>query len=348
MNGWPMKFMMMALCALGGFFLAAGVSGDMIRGLVGLAGGVAAGLVALMLESKIRKIETKNLVGGIIGLILGLTVAHLVLFSLSGEVLDGNAKAYLLFILSVVLGYTGLVLGSQKGFALKVSPQPKPAEEAENDKKLIPNKILDTSVIIDGRIADIVETGFLEGTFIIPQFVLRELQHIADSSDSLKRNRGRRGLDILHRIQKKIDLDVKIVEHDFPRIKEVDAKLIALGKKMGGKILTNDFNLNKIAELQGVTVLNINQLANALKPVVLPGELMKVYILKEGKEANQGVAYLDDGTMVVVDNAKRVIGKNVEVLVTSVLQTTAGRMIFTQLKEDAARNGQFAQERTGS
>ena len=190
-------------------------------------------------------------------------------------------------------------------------------------------------MIIDGRIADICDTGFMEGTFIIPQFILQELQHIADSSDPLKRGRGRRGLDVLNRIQKQSSLEVKIVDQDYPKIQEVDAKLIALAKDIHAKIVTNDFNLNKVAELQGIPVLNINQLFNALKPVVLPGEVMNVKILKEGKEPGQGVAYLDDGTMVVVDNARRYMGKSMDVTVTSVLQTTAGRMIFTILKEDA-------------
>jgi len=198
------------------------------------------------------------------------------------------------------------------------------------------SKILDTSVIIDGRIADIAETGFLDGVIVLPQFVLRELQLVADSADSLKRNRGRRGLDILQRLQKIVALDVQIVEDDFPTIREVDMKLIELAKAYEAKIVTNDFNLNKLAQLQGVEVLNINELANALKPIVLPGESMKVFILKEGKEYNQGVAYLDDGTMVVVDNARRMIGKNVDISVTSVLQTTAGKMIFGRLDERGA------------
>jgi uncharacterized protein YacL len=189
-------------------------------------------------------------------------------------------------------------------------------------------KILDTSVIIDGRIADIAETGFLDGIIVAPQFVLRELQLVADSADSMKRNRGRRGLDILQRIQKMTDLHVQIVEDDFPQVREVDMKLIELAKLYNCKIVTNDFNLNKVAQLHGVEVLNINQLANALKPVVLPGEIMRVFILKEGKEYNQGVAYLDDGTMVVVDNAKKLISKTIDISVTSVLQTTAGKMIF--------------------
>jgi uncharacterized protein YacL len=203
------------------------------------------------------------------------------------------------------------------------------APPAESNKK-----ILDTSVIIDGRIADLCETGFLEGVFIVPQFILQELQHIADSSDSMKRARGRRGLDILHRVQKMADINVNIIDEDFPNIKDVDSKIVALGKKLDAKVITNDLNLNKVAELQGVRVLNINELCNALKPVVLPGESMRVFVLKEGKESGQGIAYLDDGTMIVVDEARRLIGKNADVVVTSVLQTTAGRMIFSRLKEE--------------
>jgi len=194
-------------------------------------------------------------------------------------------------------------------------------------------KVLDTSVIIDGRIADIVETGFVDGTLVIPQFVLRELQMVADSSDSMKRNRGRRGLDILQRVQKMPQLNIQILEDDFPNVREVDMKLIELAKVYTCKIVTNDFNLNKVAQLHGVEVLNINELANALKPVVLPGETMRVFILKEGKEYNQGVAYLDDGTMVVVDNARKMISKTIDIAVTSVLQTTAGKMIFGRFDE---------------
>ncbi len=189
-------------------------------------------------------------------------------------------------------------------------------------------KILDTSVIIDGRIADLCDTGFIDGTLVIPQFVLKELQLVADSADSMKRNRGRRGLDILQKIQKMSGVEVMISDVDYHEVREVDLKLIELARSLQGKIVTNDFNLNKVAQLRGVEVLNINELANALKPVVLPGEIMKVFILKEGKEYNQGVAYLDDGTMVVVDNARKMISKTIDVVVTSVLQTTAGKMIF--------------------
>jgi uncharacterized protein YacL len=234
----------------------------------------------------------------------------------------------------MVMAYVGLVVGANKGDLLNLSALGGIFGGEKQGKKSY--KILDTSVIIDGRIADIAETGFLDGIIVTPQFVLRELQLVADSADSLKRNRGRRGLDILQRLQKVANLQIQIVEDDFPAVREVDLKLIELAKVYEGKIITNDFNLNKVAQLQGVEVLNINELANSLKPIVLPGETMRVFILKEGKEYNQGVAYLDDGTMVVVDNARKMIGKTIDVSVTSVLQTTAGKMIFGKWDERAA------------
>jgi uncharacterized protein YacL len=227
--------------------------------------------------------------------------------------------------------YCGLVVGSAKGDLLNLAALGGLFGGEKTAKTAF--KILDTSVIIDGRIIDIAETGFIDGAIVIPQFVLRELQLVADSSDSMKRNRGRRGLDILQRLQKMAELSVQIIEDDFPQVREVDMKLIELAKVYGCKIVTNDFNLNKVAQLHKVEVLNINELANALKPVVLPGETMRVFILKEGKEYNQGVAYLDDGTMVVVDNARRMISKTIDVAVTSVLQTTAGKMIFGRFDE---------------
>jgi uncharacterized protein YacL len=217
------------------------------------------------------------------------------------------------------------VVGVRKGEWLEPARITSLFRDASPQKRY---RILDTSVIIDGRIADIVETGFLDGTLVVPQFVLKELQYVADSSDALKRNRGRRGLDILNRIRKMAGVEVVISDVDFPHVKEVDLKLIELARTMMGRIVTNDFNLNKVAQLRGVDVLNINELANSLRPVVLPGEVMNVFVIKEGKEYNQGVAYLDDGTMVVVDNARSRIGKSLDIVVTSVLQTTAGRMIF--------------------
>ncbi|MFB3924803.1 MAG: PIN/TRAM domain-containing protein [Syntrophales bacterium] len=271
--------------------------------------------------------------GGVIGTIIGLLIAFLFAYGLSFVSIWEKQEVvpWIYVILTCTMGYLGLVIGSKKSeeFSFPFFGSSKTVRSGDY-------RILDTSVIIDGRIADICETGFIEGNLIVPRFVLDELQHIADSSDSMKRSRGRRGLDILNRMQKGVGINIEIADHDFPKIKGVDAKLIALAKKMSGKIITNDFNLNKVAELQGIKILNVNELANALKPVVLPGEAMLVKIIKEGKEPGQGVAYLDDGTMVIVDNAVKHLGENVEVLVTSVLQTTAGRMIFSELKEAAS------------
>jgi uncharacterized protein YacL len=298
-----------------------------------LTGGVL-GLIAIVAEIQLKKIELGTIIGGLLGISCGLLFAYLLMLPL--KLFLGEDVNVISFGLMAVFGYGGLLIGLSRGKAISVAAIFRLFRGQGMEEHL---KILDTSVIIDGRIADVCETGFLEGVFILPQFILQELQHIADASDTMKRARGRRGLDILHKIQKMSRITVRIVDEDFPKIKEVDAKLVALAKLLNAKVITNDFNLNKVAELQGVSVLNINELANSLKPVVLPGEAMKVFILKEGKEYNQGVAYLDDGTMVVVENARRLIGKNSDVTVTSVLQTTAGRMIFSKLKEDYEREG---------
>jgi uncharacterized protein YacL len=287
--------------------------------------GFCLGLLIVAAEARLRDTAVTSLFGGLIGFGVGLLIARTIgdaLFWADTE----NAKVRFLHSLTIlVLPYLGLVLGARKGEWLEPAKFLSLFHDARPQRRY---KILDTSVIIDGRVADIVETGFLDGTLVVPQFVLKELQYVADSSDSLKRNRGRRGLDILHRMQKMAGVEVIISDLDFPQVKEVDMKLIELARTLLGRIVTNDFNLNKVAQLRGVEVLNINELTNALKPVVLPGEVMNVFILKEGKEYNQGVAYLDDGTMVVVDNARNRIGRNLDVVVTSVLQTTAGRMIF--------------------
>ncbi len=314
-----------AVFAVAGFFLGSAYASPE----QGVLLGVATGFLAVAIELLLDRLSLSSLIGGVVGLALGLVGASLLWMPFRGLVPEPTAIP---FILAALFGYGGLLLGLKKGgaFSLEALVRTIKGEEGVEANK----KLLDTSVIIDGRIADVCETGFLEGTFVIPQFILQELQHIADSPDSLKRARGRRGLDVLHRIQKMANLNVKIVEQDFPKIKEVDSKLVALAKNQGAKIITNDFNLNKVAELQGVPVLNVNELANAIKPVVLPGETLKTFIIKEGKEHNQGVAYLDDGTMVVVDNGRRLIGKNVAVTVTSVLQTTAGRMIFAKTKDE--------------
>ena len=282
-------------------------------------------------ESRLRDAAVTNLFGGLLGFTVGLIIARTIGNALFWADTGSNQVRFLHGLIIVVLPYLGLMFGIRKGEWLEPSKFITLFQDARPQKRY---RILDTSVIIDGRIADIVETGFLDGTLVVPQFVLKELQFVADSSDALKRNRGRRGLDILHRIQKMSGVEVLISELDYPAVKEVDMKLIELARTLLGRIVTNDFNLNKVAQLRGVEVLNINELANALRPVVLPGELMNVFILKEGKEQNQGVAYLDDGTMVVVDNARARIGRNLDIVVTSVLQTTAGRMIFGRHAEN--------------
>jgi uncharacterized protein YacL len=294
--------------------------------------GLALGLVIVFFEVRVKEVSLKRLIGAAVGSVLGIFGAFLMSLVLS-RALPNNSHTvpFLQIGLLLWMTYVGLVVGASKGDMLNLAALGGIFGGEKIGKQTF--KILDTSVIIDGRIADIAETGFLDGIVVIPQFVLRELQLVADSADSMKRNRGRRGLDILQRIQKMPQLNVQILEDDFPQIRDVDMKLIELAKTYDCKIVTNDFNLNKVAQLHGVEVLNINELANALKPIVLPGEVMRVFILKEGKEYNQGVAYLDDGTMVVVDNAKRMISKTIDISVTSVLQTTAGKMIFGRYDE---------------
>ncbi len=299
--------------------------------------GLAIGLAIILFETRVRLISLKRLIGAAIGSVLGILGAYLFSLVLRNSLNPGHTQSFLQLLVMLLMAYVGLAVGANKGDLLNLAALGGIFGAEKQQKKSY--KILDTSVIIDGRIADISETGFLDGIIVIPQFVLRELQMVADSADGLKRNRGRRGLDILQKLQKAANINIQIVEDDFPMVREVDLKLIELAKVYEGKIVTNDFNLNKVAQLQGVEVLNINELANALKPIVLPGEIMRVFILKEGKEYSQGVAYLDDGTMVVVDNARKMIGKTIDVSVTSVLQTTAGKMIFGKFDERSAHRG---------
>jgi len=305
--------------------------------------GALLGTAIIIFEWRLHRISLKRLIGAAIGSILGIFGAYLFALVIRNSLGEGPLRNFLQILIMLLMAYVGLLVGANKGDLLNLAALGGIFGGEKQLKKSY--KILDTSVIIDGRIADIAETGFLDGVVVTPQFVLRELQLVADSADSLKRNRGRRGLDILQRLQKVASLQIQIVEDDFPTVREVDLKLIELAKLYEGKIITNDFNLNKVAQLQGVQVLNINELANALKPIVLPGETMRVFILKEGKEYNQGVAYLDDGTMVVVDNARKMIGKTIDVSVTSVLQTTAGKMIFGKWDE---RSGPRTEARPAS
>ena len=310
-----------------------------LTGIPTLLIGLIGALGIIFFEHRVRRASLKRLIGAAFGSILGIIGASMISNLLTTTAFDTSSLSFIKLFILFLMVYVGLVVGANKGDLLNLAAlggifgSDRPSRDTY--------KILDTSVIIDGRISDICDTGFLDGTLVIPHFVLRELQQVADSSDALKRNRGRRGLDILQKIQKAAGVKVQFVENDYPAIREVDMKLIELAKEFDAKIVTNDFNLNKVAQLRGVEVLNINELANALRPVYLPGETMKVFILKEGKELNQGIAYLDDGTMVVVDNARKMIGKTVDSSVTSVLQTTAGKMIFGRYEEkrDFDRNG---------
>lgn len=319
----PIRILFVLILAAAAWFLQPfGLGHPVAAGL-----GAGLGLLIVVFEVRLKQVSLKRLIGAAVGSVLGILGALMISVILSWTVPDpsGTVRFIQLFIL-MLMSYVGLIVGATKGDMLNLAALGGLFGGEKSGKQSF--KILDTSVIIDGRIADIAETGFLDGILVVPQFVLRELQLVADSADSMKRNRGRRGLDVLQRIQKMVSLNVQILEDDFPNVREVDLKLIELAKVYDCKIVTNDFNLNKVAQLHGVHVLNINELANALKPIVLPGEVMRVFILKEGKEYNQGVAYLDDGTMVVVDNAKRLISKTIDISVTSVLQTTAGKMIF--------------------
>src|ERR1017187_8738526 len=324
-------FVVLLGCA--GYFLSPfkNFQGYPVSGVGGVAG-LVLGLGVILFEMRLKEVSLKRLIGAAIGSTMGIMGAFLMATVLGWALTDHpTSLRFLQIVILLWMTYIGLVIGGNKGDMLNLAAFGGVFGGEMPGKQAF--KILDTSVIIDGRIADIAETGFLDGTLVIPQFVLRELQLVADSADSMKRNRGRRGLDILQRIQKMTHLNVQIIEDDFPNIRDVDMKLIELGKVYECKVVTNDFNLNKMAQLHGVEVLNINELANALKPIVLPGEVMRVFILKEGKEYNQGVAYLDDGTMVVVDNAKRMISRTIDISVTSVLQTTAGKMIFGKYDE---------------
>jgi len=317
------------------FVAAVGYSAHQLQPLgadpfLNTAFGLVLGLLIVVVEFRLRTTSVTHMIGALLGGAIGLITAKTIGAALYWANLGNERVVFLHSVILLALPYLGLVIGARRGEWLEPGNLVNVFRAAGPRKRY---KVLDTSVIIDGRIADICETGFMDGTIVIPQFVLKELQLVADSSDSMKRNRGRRGLDILQKIQKMAGVDVTISDMDFVDVREVDLKLIELARALQGKIVTNDFNLNKVAQLRGVEVLNINELANSLKPVVLPGEIMKVFILKEGKEYNQGVAYLDDGTMVVVDNARKNIGKTIDVVVTSVLQTTAGKMIFGRFIE---------------
>lgn len=330
---WDMlgiRIVFVIVCIAAGYHFQPFRLSKMMASLAGLAFAIA----IVLFEVRLRRASLRRLIGAVTGSILGILGAYLTSLVLANTSMPDGERSFLSLIVFLVMTYVGLIVGANKGDMLNLQALGGLFGSERNMRHTF--KVLDTSVIIDGRIADIAEAQFLDGAVVIPQFVLRELQLVADSADPLKRQRGRRGLEVLQRIQKIPNLDVQIAEDDFQNVADVDMKLIELAKRYDAKIITNDFNLNKVATLQGIEILNVNQLANALKPVVLPGETMRVFILREGKEYNQGVAYLDDGTMVVVDAARKMINKTVDIIVTSVHQTTAGKMIFGRYDERSA------------
>ncbi|MDI9423364.1 MAG: TRAM domain-containing protein [Spirochaetota bacterium] len=302
----------------------------------GVVSAVAALAIIIVIEYVSHTFSTRILLAALLGLFIGLIFSHLLVIAFVSMPLPLSPESLSVMkgLIYHIIGFATMLFFVINNDSISLLDYIIPEKTEEGRESGIAYKILDTSVIIDGRIADICDTGFIEGILVIPNFVLNELQMIADSADSIKRNRGRRGLDILNKMQKDQSIMVKISDMDFPEIHEVDAKLVKMAKVMKAMVITNDFNLNKVAEFHGVKVLNINQLSNALKPIVLPGEEMKVALIKEGKDSNQAIGYLDDGTMVVVENGRRRLGHEVDVIVTSVLQTTAGRMIFARIRED--------------
>src|SRR5580704_2391308 len=327
---WDMlgfRFVFAIVCTLVGYhFRPFSVTGG-----YGALGGFVFAVAVILFEVRLRKASLRRLIGAVTGSIIGVLGAYLSSLIFTHTTMPESTRSFFSLAVFLVMTYIGLVLGAHKGDMLNLQAFGGLFGSEKNPKHSV--KVLDTSVIIDGRVADIADAAFLDGTILIPRFVLRELQLVADSADPLKRQRGRRGLEVLQRIQKMPSLDVQIAEEDFPHVPEVDLKLIELAKRYDAKVVTNDYNLNKVATLQGIEIMNVNLLANALKPVVLPGESMRVFILREGKEYSQGVAYLDDGTMVVVDGARKMINKTIDITVTSVHQTTAGKMIFGRYDE---------------
>jgi len=324
-----LRFIIIAIITASGYFFPP----FKVTNSIGAGIALVLGVLIVYLETRIRKSQFKiiwsSTLGTYAGVLLGwgLGSIYKTIFQ------DVTTVSFIRIFFLIIMPYIGFLVGTHKfewlypAYLFEFFKEKRTTGQAQ--------KILDTSVIIDGRIADISNTAFIEGPLIVPQFILKELQLVADSPDGIKRQRGRRGLDVLAQLQKSSQVSVLISEIDFPEIKEVDTKLIEVAKQLDGKIITNDYNLSKVAQLQGIPILNINELANTLKPVVLPGETIKAFILKEGKEKDQGVAYLDDGTMVVVDNSRKLIGQTVDVTVTSVLQTTVGKMIFGRYNEDS-------------
>jgi uncharacterized protein YacL len=340
-----LRLLFIVFSAFIGYFILYQALGDRNIAHIGLVSGLIIAFAAIFFEKRARRTPLRIVLGGAIGLTIGLIIANLVTFPLVSFIESSYYQAIVYLITNSLVGYHGLSVGMKKGDEIKdlnmnfIKFWGNTAKEAggagkQGDTPPLQTILMDTSVIIDGRITDICKTGFIDGSLVVPQFVLNELQNIADSSEPIRRARGKRGLDILHTLQQDESVGVTIIEGDVPDVTAVDTKLVQLAREISAKVLTNDWNLNKVAELQGVTVLNINALSSSLKPVVLPGEFMNLMVVKKGKEAGQGLGYLDDGTMVVIDNAKEFIGENVNVEVTSVLQTTGGRMIFSKVADN--------------
>ena len=343
-----MRALLIVFASFSGYFVLLNLSSrpdNTNLAIVGLVSGFLIAVAAIFFEERVKKTPLNIVLGGAVGLITGLIVANLITYPLANFIETGYIVSVAYLFSNCIVGYLGLTIGMKKGDDLKDfkigslkiwgsdNVEDKDEKVADDSETKATGKLLmDTSVIIDGRIADVCKTGFVDDLIMVPQFVLNELQNIADSPDAVRRARGKRGLDLLGMLQKDEEVNIEITEEDVPDVKAVDAKLVALAKEIDARVLTNDSNLNKVAELQGVRVLNINNLAAALKPVVLPGEMMKIQILKEGKEPGQGVGYLNDGTMIVVDNGAAQIGKTPNVIITSVLQTAGGRMIFAKIE----------------
>ena len=338
-----MRSLLVIFASVSGYFIVYEIAGNSLA-YIGLVSGLLISVLALLFEDRVKRTPLRIVIGGAIGLIIGLVVANLLTYPVMLNFKSRYIELAAYLITNIIIGYIGLSIGMKKGdefdsewFAKLFAGHQKDGEPKQAKPQVLQPLVVDTSVIIDGRIAEVCETGFLEGTLVVPQFVLQELQYIADAGDPIKRARGKRGLDVLKQIQTNRKTTVEITDRDFPEIREVDSKLVALAKELSGKIITNDANLHKVAELHGVRVLNLNKLATAMKPVVLPGEVLNILVLKEGKEHGQGVGYLEDGTMVVIDNGREFVGKAIDVNITSVLQTTGGRMIFSKAKEDLKR-----------
>ena len=330
MGIWIFRAFVLSLITIGGYFYPP----FRLNATYGAGAAFLAGALMMFLETRIRKVQFRVLWSAGWGLLAGLLLGWFFGAVYRSVVRTPEMDSFIRIFFLVIMPYIGLLIGTKKPEWLE------PANIAGLFKEKRPgrsHKILDTSVIIDGRIADLCDTGFIEGTLVLPRFVLKELQLVADSPDALKRQRGRRGLDVVDHLQKSSQVDVVLSELDFPEVHDVDSKIIECAKATDSQIVTNDFNLNKVARIHGIKVLNINDLVNALRPVALPGETMSVFILKEGKEKDQGVGYLEDGTMVVVDNSRRMIGQTIDVTVTSVLQTTVGKMIFGRFNNGEGR-----------